>query len=99
VTPGRVDPDRLGIPRAKPDQLRGGDAARNAEIALAVLQGERGAARDIVLLNAAAALQVAEAAASLDEGLALAAGSVDSGAARARLEALRERSQAAGAAR
>jgi anthranilate phosphoribosyltransferase len=99
VVPVRVDPGSLGLPRATPEALRGGDATRNAEIALAVLEGERGAPRDIVLLNAAAALEVAEAAESLAEGLALAARSLDSGAARARLEALREASRAAGGAR
>jgi anthranilate phosphoribosyltransferase len=98
VVPGRVDPEALGIPRAAPEALRGGDAARSAEIARAVLAGEKGPARDIVLLNAAAALFVAEAAGSLAEGLALAARSVDEGAARGRLEALAEASRAAHAA-
>jgi anthranilate phosphoribosyltransferase len=99
VVPGRVDPETLGIRLAKPDELRGGDAARNAELARAVLDGEPGPRRDIVLLNAAAALQVAEAAGSLAEGLAIAARSLDSGAARAKLEALRKASRAAAEAR
>jgi anthranilate phosphoribosyltransferase len=88
VVPGRVDPTELGLPRAAPEALRGGDARENAAIARAVLAGEKGAPRDLVLLNAAAALFVAGAAASLQAGLALAARSVDSGAAAARLEAL-----------
>jgi len=88
VVAGRVDPRELGLPRATPEELRGGDAQRNAEIARAVLAGEKGAPRDLVLLNAAAALFVAEAAPSLERGLELAARSVDSGAAAARLKAL-----------
>ena len=88
LVPGRVDPEALGLPLAAPEALRGGDAARSAAIARAVLAGERGPERDIVLLNAAAALLVADAAESLAQGLRLAAQSVDSGAARARLEAL-----------
>jgi anthranilate phosphoribosyltransferase len=88
VVSGRVDPRELGLPRATSEELRGGDAQRNAEIARAVLAGEKGAPRDLVLLNAAAALFVAEAAPSLERGLELAARSVDSGAAAARLAAL-----------
>jgi len=97
VSLGRVDPRSLGIPLAAPEALRGGDAARSAAIARAVLAGEAGPARDIVLLNAAAALLVAEAAASLEEGLGLAARSVDSGAALGRLEALAEAGRRAAA--
>jgi anthranilate phosphoribosyltransferase len=88
LAPGRVDPAALGIPRAAPEALRGGDAAEGAAIARAVLAGERGPARDIVLLNAAAALLVAEVAPDLAAGLRRAAESLDSGAARGRLEAL-----------
>jgi anthranilate phosphoribosyltransferase len=95
VVSGRLDPDELGIPRAAPGALRGGDARRNAEIARAVLAGERGAPRDIVVLNAAAALFVAEAAPSIGAGLALAQRSLDSGAAAARLEALAAASRGA----
>jgi anthranilate phosphoribosyltransferase len=62
-----------------------------------VLAGEVGPARDIVLLNAAAALLVAEAATTLEEGLGLAARSVDSGAALGRLEALAEAGRRAAA--
>jgi anthranilate phosphoribosyltransferase len=90
VVAGRVEPATLGIPLASSEALRGGDAARSAAIARAVLAGERGPERDIVLLNAAAALFVGGAAESLAEGLPLAARSIDSGAARERLEALAE---------
>ena len=67
--------------------LRGGDASANAAIARAVLDGERGPRRDAVLVNAAAALCVAQKAASPREGLELAAAAIDSGAARAKLAA------------
>lgn len=96
VVPGRVDPAELGLPRAAPEALRGGDAHRNAEIARAVLAGERGAPRDIVVLNAAAALFAAGAAASIAAGIPLAEQSLDSGAAAARLAALAEASRGAG---
>ena len=77
-----VDPEDVGLPRARLDDLRGGDAATNADALRALLDGLRGPYRDIVLLNAAAALHVAGAAASLPEGLAMAAESVDSRKAR-----------------
>ncbi|HUR08798.1 MAG TPA: anthranilate phosphoribosyltransferase [Nonomuraea sp.] len=60
VTPTRFDPADLSIPRAHPSDLVGGDAAHNAAVARAVLAGERGPVRDIVLLNAAAALVAAD---------------------------------------
>jgi anthranilate phosphoribosyltransferase len=95
VTAGRVDPAALGLPRAEPAAIQGGDAARNAEIARAVLGGAPGAPRDVVLLNAAAALFVAGAAESIGAGIAVAARSVDSGAAREKLAALAAASRAA----
>jgi len=87
---GRVEPEKLGLRRAEGEALRGGDAARNAEIARAVLAGAPGPARDVVVLNAAAALHVADAAPSLEAGVALAVRSLDEGAAAARLDALAE---------
>lgn len=83
-----IDPRRLGLPLGRSEDLRGGDAAENAAILRSVLAGEKGARRDVVCLNAAAALWVADAAGSLEEGLALAQESLDSGAARAKLDAL-----------
>lgn len=83
-----VKPEEFGLPRARLDDLRGGDAGVNAEIARAVLGGEKGPRRDIVLINAAAALLAAGKAEDFPAGLALAAESIDSGAARAKLEAL-----------
>jgi anthranilate phosphoribosyltransferase len=90
-----LDPERLGIPRAHADDLRGGDAAANAAIVREVLGGVHGPRRDIVAVNAAGALWAAGVAADLREGLGLATASIDSGAARARLEALVRASQSA----
>jgi anthranilate phosphoribosyltransferase len=86
----RIDAAELGLPRARLEDLSGGNAAYNAEIIRAVLAGEAGPARDIVLLNAAAALWVGGAVPDLEAGLQRAAQSVASGAARAKLEALIE---------
>ncbi len=74
----RLQPDEI-VPVADREQLIGGDADENAEIARAVLAGERGPRRDVVLLNAAAGLCVAERAASLEDGVQLAAETIDSG--------------------
>ncbi len=76
-----VTPDQAGLPRADVEAIRGGDAVQNARATLALLQGERSAYRDTVLLNAAAALIVAGRAGDLREGAALAARSIDGGAA------------------
>lgn len=92
-----VDARDLGLPRATLADLAGGSPAQNAAITRAILAGERGPRRDIVLLNAAAALFVAEAAGTLAEGLERAARSIDEGAAAARLEALCAATQAAAA--
>ena len=85
-----LDPADLGLPRSDLADLTGGDAAKNAEILRAILAGTPGPKRDIVLLNAAAALVAGGAAADMREGIALAARSIDSGAALARLDALIE---------
>ena len=83
-----LDPRDLGLEPADPDVLRGGTAAENAATIRAVLAGEPGGRRDAVLLNAAACLVAAGLADDLVEGLALGAETIDSGAARSRLEAL-----------
>ncbi|HEV3232470.1 MAG TPA: anthranilate phosphoribosyltransferase [Candidatus Dormibacteraeota bacterium] len=88
-----VDPAGLGLAPAGADALRGGDAARNAEIVHEVLGGAGGPRRDVVLLNAAAALVAAGLAADLATGLELGARSIDSGAARDALARLVEVSQ------
>ena len=83
-----LHPGDVGLTKSAPDTLRGGDAADNAAIARAVLAGQRGAPRDIVLLNAAASLLIAEKVATIPEGLKLAAEAIDSGRAAAVLEKL-----------
>ena len=83
-----IHPSDVGLPKATPDALRGGDAARNAGIARAVLAGEHGPARDIVLLNTAASLLIAGAVERLETGLAQAAEAIDSGRAAAVLDKL-----------
>ncbi|GAA5058640.1 anthranilate phosphoribosyltransferase [Nocardia callitridis] len=87
-----IDPTRLGIPRTEPDALRGGDAEVNAAVARAVFAGERGAVRDAVLLNSAAAITAydwsltggdvtADPHDALAAGIARAAAAIDEGAA------------------
>ncbi len=83
-----VSPEIAGLSIAAPEALKGGDAAHNAAALTAVLEGKRSAFRDIVLLNAAAALIVAERADDLKAGVAIAADAIDSGAAKAVLERL-----------
>jgi anthranilate phosphoribosyltransferase len=77
-----IDPSDLGIARARPEELRGGDVATNVAVADAVLAGEPGPRADIVALNAAAALYAADAVADLGDGLELARQTIASGAAR-----------------
>jgi anthranilate phosphoribosyltransferase len=90
-----IDPRALGIDAPPAEALRGGDPAHNAALLRAVLEGEPGPRREIVALNAGAALHVAGAASDLGEGLARARESLDSGAARAKLAALVDASRRA----
>ena len=90
ITSYVIEPGEYGIPAANHSAISGGSPAENAEIINNILQGERGAKRDLVLLNTAAALVVAGKAENIREGLRLAADSIDSGAARSKLERLRE---------
>ena len=83
-----VTPEEAGLPRARPEDLLGGGAEANAVALRMVLQGRTGPHRDVVLLNAAAALVVAGRAEGLAEGVSVAARAVDSGAAAAKLDAL-----------
>ncbi|MDH4228228.1 MAG: anthranilate phosphoribosyltransferase [Nitrospirota bacterium] len=87
-----LTPQELGLALAKPQQLAGGDAARNAEITRAVLAGEKGPARDIVLLNAAPLFVATGKSPDLKQGVKLAAESIDSGAAAEKLRLLVEAS-------
>jgi anthranilate phosphoribosyltransferase len=83
-----LDPREVGLPLAKPEDLRGADPAHNAAAFRAVLDGGRTPYRDIAVLNAAAALVVADAVGTLTEGVERAGAAVDSGAARGTLERL-----------
>ncbi len=83
-----IAPEDADLPRAKPEALRGGDAAHNAAALLDVLKGKKGPFRDVTILNAAAALVVAGKAKDLKEGAALAAKSIDSGEAEGSLDRL-----------
>lgn len=78
----QIDPREVGLPLARPEDLKGADPAHNAAALRAVLDGEKTAYRDIAVLNAAASLVVAGKAADLAEGRALAEEAIDSGAAR-----------------
>src|SRR6266540_3516469 len=81
VSEGELTPEEAGLRRASPDDLKGGDIELNVAIARAVLAGDPGPARDVVLLNAGAALWTAGEADDLQGGVAAAARSIDSGAA------------------
>lgn len=76
-----ITPEDVGIRRAEPAELKGGDGAHNAEALKAVLNGAQNAYRNIVLMNAGAALLIADKAATLKQGIEQAAHSIDSGAA------------------
>jgi len=83
-----VRPEDFGLARASIKDLQGGDREQNAEIIRAVLGGETGPRRDIVLMNAAAALVAGARVRDLKDGVAVAAQSIDSSAARGKLDAL-----------
>jgi anthranilate phosphoribosyltransferase len=83
-----IRPGDFGLPTASPDDLRGGSPEENALILRALLDGEQGPRRDILIVNAAAAITAGGKAPDLKAGLALAAQSIDSGAARAKLDQL-----------
>jgi anthranilate phosphoribosyltransferase len=89
-----VDPTELGLAYADPAALRGGNAVENADLSRRVLDGERGAHREIVLLNAAAGVVAAGLADDLSAGLEAAAASIDEGRAARVLEKLVATSQA-----
>jgi anthranilate phosphoribosyltransferase len=90
---GRVErrvfePADFGVAAARYEDIRGGDVEENRDIALGILEGEPGPRRDIVLVNASAALVAAGRTADFREGVEIAGRSIDSGAARGKLEAL-----------
>jgi anthranilate phosphoribosyltransferase len=83
-----IAPEDVGLVRARPEALRGGDAKENALALLDVLKGRKGPFRDVAMLNAAAGLIVAGRAQDLKAGIALAEKSIDSGEAEGRLDRL-----------
>jgi len=84
----RLSPEDLGVERARPEDLAGGDAAFNAGLLRSILAGERGPLFDVTAVNAGAAIYVAGLEGSLGEGVDRAEKAIVSGAARAKLEAL-----------
>jgi anthranilate phosphoribosyltransferase len=85
----QVRPEDFGVPTASLDELQGGDRDQCVAISIGILNGEKGPRRDIVLVNAAAALVAAGRAQDFLDGMSLAAQSIDSGAALRKLEELR----------
>jgi anthranilate phosphoribosyltransferase len=83
-----IEPEEFGMKRARLEEISGGNAEENAEIIRAVLSGEKSPRRDVVLLNAAAALAAAGKANHITQAVPLAAKAIDSGAAAAKLDAL-----------
>jgi anthranilate phosphoribosyltransferase len=95
VTEYLIEPEQLGLKRCGVAELHGGSAEESAVIVRAVLDGRPGPARDVVLLNSGAALYVSSSAPTLQDGLKLAAQSIDSGNARRKLQQLIELTNAA----
>ncbi len=95
ITQRMVRPTDVGLPTATLEDLKGGTADENSDAIRKLLGGRAGAFRDIVLLNAAAALVVADRVTDLRDGISVAADSIDSGRARRSLEALIDASRSA----
>jgi anthranilate phosphoribosyltransferase len=83
-----IEPEVLGLTTCRLEDLRGGSAEESAAVVRSVLQGNKGAPRDVVLLNSGAALYVGGKAPSIEDGMHLAAESIDSGRAQEKLEGL-----------
>jgi anthranilate phosphoribosyltransferase len=90
-----LDPNSVGVAPPAIEAIAGGAPQHNAEITLGILRGQPGPGRDLVTLNAGAALVAAELAEDLREGMVLAARAIDSGAAHEKLEELRVHTRAA----
>ena len=90
-----VEPEQFGLKRCRMEDLHGGNAEQSAAIVRGVLQGDKGPARDVVLLNGGAALYVGSSAATIQDGMRLAAESIDSGKASEKLARLVEMTNAA----
>jgi len=89
------EPEQVGFKRCMLEDLHGGSAEQSAEIVRSVLAGNKGPARDVVLLNSGAAFYVSGRAANIQEGIRVAAESIDSGKARQKLQQLAELTNAA----
>ena len=87
-----LQPEDVGLKSAPLNSILGGDVQKNTEMILAILDGEEGGPRSVTLLNAGAAIYAADQAGSISEGVRMAKQSIDSGAAKARLNALIEHS-------
>jgi len=85
-----IRPEDFGLPVSHPSEIKGGEVKENVEIVYSVLKGKKGAQRNVVLLNASAALVAAGKAPDFREGIALAEDSIDSGRALEKLELLKE---------
>ncbi|MBU0478799.1 anthranilate phosphoribosyltransferase [bacterium] len=85
-----IEPRDFGLSTGKKEDIKGGDAAENAKIIIKILKGEKGARRDIVVLNSAHIFVATGKAKDIREGITLAENSIDSGAALNKLNALRE---------
>ena len=90
-----IEPEQFGLQRCRLEELHGGSAEQSAVIVKGVLEGKPGPARNVVLLNGGAALYVSGSAATMQDGIRLAAESIDSGKARQKLEQLVEMTNAA----
>jgi len=86
----KVSPSDFGIKKSKPSDLKGADVVTNAKMALEILNGAKGPKRDIVVLNAAAALYADDIAKNIKQGIKLAEESIDTGRAMAKLEDLKK---------
>ncbi len=88
-----TEPEDFGLPRARPEDLEGGDPEQSAAMLLTAISGKEGPRRDIVLLNAGAAIYLGGKCDDFAEGIELAARTIDTGAATEKLDALREMTQ------
>jgi anthranilate phosphoribosyltransferase len=90
-----IEPEKLGLERCPLEALHGGSAEKSAAIIQGIFQGNKGPARDVVLLNSGAALYVSGKAETFEQGMRLAAESIDSGRARQKVEQLAQMTNAA----
>jgi anthranilate phosphoribosyltransferase len=88
VTTYKIAPEDFGLTRGKLSDIKGGNAEYNAAIVRAILDGQKGPKRDMVVLNAAAAFRVSDRVPDVKAGITMAEKSIDSGKAREKLELL-----------